>query len=93
MKVKALRSFSGAETMSRGQEKDISDEYVLADLLKAGYVEAIEDGEPDQNEPEKGDESGQGNESGEEGQGEPDQNEPEKEEKPKKKGKKGSDAE
>ena len=43
MKVKALRSFSGAICMSRGQELDIQDEYVLNDLLKAGYVEALEE--------------------------------------------------
>ena len=44
MKVKALRSFSGAVNMSRGQMVDIQDEYVLNDLLKAGYVEAQEEG-------------------------------------------------
>lgn len=43
MKVKALRSFSGAVNMSRGQVMDIQDEYVLNDLLKAGYVEALEE--------------------------------------------------
>ena len=80
MKVKALRSFSGAETMRKGQEKEISDEYVLADLLKAGYVEAIEDG--DNNSDKQGDSDGQGT-----------VDEPKKEEKPKKKSKKGSDAE
>lgn len=43
MKVKALKSFSGAVNMSRGQVRDIQDEYVLKDLLKAGYVEALEE--------------------------------------------------
>lgn len=43
MKVKALRSFSGAANMSRGQTMDIQDEFVLNDLLKAGYVEALEE--------------------------------------------------
>ena len=43
MKVKALRSFSGAINMSRDQEMDIQDEYVLNDLLKAGYVEPAEE--------------------------------------------------
>ena len=47
MKVKALKSFSGAVTMCSGQEKEISDEFILKDLLKAGYVEAIEDGDND----------------------------------------------
>ena len=53
MKVRALRSFGGAMNMSRGQEADIKDMFIVDDLLKAGYVEAIENGEPDQNEPEK----------------------------------------
>ena len=43
MKVRALRSFGGAVNMSRGQVRDIQDEYVLKDLLKAGYVEALEE--------------------------------------------------
>ena len=43
MKVKALRSFSGAVNMSRGQVMDIQDDFVLNDLLKAGYVEALEE--------------------------------------------------
>ena len=43
MKVKALRSFGGAVNMSRGQVMNIQDEYVLNDLLKAGYVEALEE--------------------------------------------------
>ena len=43
MKVRALRSFGGAVNMSRGQVMNIQDEYVLNDLLKAGYVEALEE--------------------------------------------------
>lgn len=43
MKVRALRSFSGVVNMSRGQVMNIQDEYVLNDLLKAGYVEALEE--------------------------------------------------
>ena len=43
MKVMALRSFGGAVNMSRGQVMNIQDEYVLNDLLKAGYVEALEE--------------------------------------------------
>ena len=49
MKVKALRSFGGAVYMSRGQVMDIQDEYVLHDLLKAGYVEALEEGNTQMN--------------------------------------------
>lgn len=41
MKVKALRSFSGAVHMSRGQEMELADEYIVKDLLRAGYVEAV----------------------------------------------------
>ena len=44
MKVKALKSFSGAVNMSRGQVMNIQNEYVLHDLLKAGYVEPLEEG-------------------------------------------------
>ena len=43
MKVKALRSFSGAVNMSRNQVMDIQDEFILNDLLKAGYVEPLEE--------------------------------------------------
>lgn len=43
MKVRALKSFSGAVNMSRGQEMDIQEGYILHDLLKAGYVEALVD--------------------------------------------------
>ena len=80
MKVKALKSFSGAVTMCSGQEREISDEFILKDLLKAGYVEAIENGDNDSDK--QGDSDGQGT-----------VDEPKKEEKPKKKSKKGSDAE
>ena len=47
MKVKALRSFSGVVSMSRGQEMDIQDEFILNDLMKAGYVEPLEENEED----------------------------------------------
>lgn len=42
MKVRALRSFSGSVSMSRGQEREIQDEYIVKDLLRAGYVEETE---------------------------------------------------
>ncbi len=38
MKVTALKSFSGAVSMSRGETKDIEDMYIVDDLLRAGYV-------------------------------------------------------
>ncbi len=44
MKVKATVSFSGTVTMAKGDIKDIANEAVLNDLLKAGYVEKAEDG-------------------------------------------------
>lgn len=42
MKVKALRSFSGAVCMSVGETRNITDEVVINDLLDAGYVECVE---------------------------------------------------
>ena len=43
MKVKALVGFSGpAISMSRGATAEITDKVVLQDLLRAGYVEALE---------------------------------------------------
>jgi len=43
MKVRATKSFCGAVTMRRGQEADIKDMFIVDDLLKAGYVEALEE--------------------------------------------------
>ena len=43
MKVKALISFSGPSvSMARGTTAEITDEVILQDLLRAGYVEAAE---------------------------------------------------
>lgn len=39
---KALTSFSGAISMSRGETRAINDENIIKDLLKAGYIENIE---------------------------------------------------
>lgn len=39
MKVKALKTFSGALSMHKGEVREISDDYILADLTKAGYIE------------------------------------------------------
>lgn len=38
MKVKALTSFSGVESMTVGEVKEILDASIVMDLLKAGYV-------------------------------------------------------
>jgi hypothetical protein len=39
MKVKALKSFSGAVSMYEGEVRDIDNEDILDDLTAAGYVE------------------------------------------------------
>lgn len=43
MKVKARVSFCGVVSMRMGEVKDISDKSILTDLLKAGYIEKIEE--------------------------------------------------
>lgn len=45
---KALKSFSGAETMRRGEVKAITDKKVIADLLRAGYIEEVKKPAPSQ---------------------------------------------
>ena len=42
MKYRALIGFSGAVSMSKGEENEIKDKYIVDDLLKAGYIEPIE---------------------------------------------------
>lgn len=39
MKVKALKTFSGAISMHVDEVREINDKYILADLTKAGYIE------------------------------------------------------
>lgn len=41
MKVKALTNFSGLISMSKGEEKDINDKFIIEDLIKAGYIEEV----------------------------------------------------
>lgn len=43
MKYKAVVSFSGAVSMAEGDIAEIADEVISADLLKAGYITAIEE--------------------------------------------------
>lgn len=43
MKVKAIKSFVGVVSMSVGDIKDIQSDEVVNDLVKAGYVEAVDD--------------------------------------------------
>ena len=38
---KALKSFSGIVSMYDGETRDIEDADVVADLLKAGYIEEV----------------------------------------------------
>lgn len=41
MLVKALISFCGIESMASGEIKEITDKYVIDDLVKAGYIEKM----------------------------------------------------
>ena len=38
---KAIKSFSGVISMTKGQEKDITDKAIIEDLLHAGYIEEV----------------------------------------------------
>lgn len=42
MLYKALKTFTGLEKMRRGEVKDLKDDYIIKDLLKAGYIEPAE---------------------------------------------------
>lgn len=44
MKVEALKSFSGAFSMYKGEIKECSDKATLDDLLKCGYVKKTSGG-------------------------------------------------
>lgn len=39
--IKALTSFSGVVSMCVGETRNVDDDAIVADLLKAGYVEEI----------------------------------------------------
>jgi hypothetical protein len=41
LKVKALVSFSGIVTMTKGEEREIKNKEIYNDLLKAKYVQEI----------------------------------------------------
>lgn len=41
MKVKALKSFSGAISMYAGEVRDIQTQAILDDLIEAGYIEPV----------------------------------------------------
>lgn len=38
---KALKSFSGAISMCEGETREIKDADIVADLLRAGYIEEV----------------------------------------------------
>lgn len=38
---KALKSFSGTISMAEGEVKDISDTFIIKDLVEAGYIEEV----------------------------------------------------
>ena len=40
MKLRALKSFAGKVSMYAGEEREITDEFIIRDLLRAGYAEA-----------------------------------------------------
>ena len=42
MKIEALTNFCGKLSMTQGEVRDYSDETVVSDLLKAGYVKMAE---------------------------------------------------
>lgn len=46
MRVKATVSFAGIVSMRKGEERDLKDRRILDDLIRAGYVESIENPEP-----------------------------------------------
>lgn len=53
MKIRALCSFSGRITMAEGDARECNNEYVVNDLLRAGYVEMVEIPSPAKNQEEK----------------------------------------
>lgn len=41
MKIRAVENFSGLISMRKGEERELEDELLLKDLLKAGYIEEV----------------------------------------------------
>ena len=41
MLYKALKTFTGLEKMRRGEVKELTDDFIIKDLLHAGYIEAV----------------------------------------------------
>lgn len=42
MKYKAKISFSGLVSMSAGEVRELADDAIIKDLLKAGYIEKVQ---------------------------------------------------
>lgn len=42
MRFRAAVSFAGTVSMAKNEEKEIADEAVISDLLRAGYIEPVE---------------------------------------------------
>lgn len=41
MKIRAVENFSGLISMRKGEERELNDELLLNDLLKASYIEEV----------------------------------------------------
>lgn len=48
---KALKSFSGVVSMRKGEVKDIQDDFIVADLKRAGYIEDYVEEKPEEIKP------------------------------------------
>jgi hypothetical protein len=48
---KALKSFSGVISMRKGEVKDIQDDFIVADLKRAGYIEDYVEEKPEEIKP------------------------------------------
>ncbi len=46
MLYRALKSFVGVVRMNKGDVKEIDDKKAIEDLLRLGYIEAVEDSKP-----------------------------------------------
>lgn len=46
MLYRALKSFVGVVRMNKGDVKEIDDKKAIEDLLRLGYIEAVEDNKP-----------------------------------------------
>lgn len=42
MKYRALTSFVGLESMSKGEVKELTNNDIISDLLNCGYIEMVE---------------------------------------------------